>query len=634
MNEDEIPPHLARVPDPDGAGTPGLQERLRAARSGWRFLQAADQPPAQALPAPVPSGAGWLSEVLRPLRPAYLQVIVLAFGVNLLGLLAAVFSLQVYDRVIAKGGMTTLVALVLGMGLAIAFDHGLRRGRATLMQRIGARIEVAVARAVYERLTRLPALELESRPPAFWQTVFRDIELVRGTTAGAAALLVIDLPFLVLTLVLVGFIAWPMLPVALGVMAAFVLLAWRSERVLKTGSEQEKERLMSRDTMLSDLSASRLHLKTLGPSDSMRTRWESHYGRWMEESLARSREMDHYRDVAQGMSTASTVAMTSLGALAILNQLMSMGALIAVNILSGKLVSPLVQLVAQWRSFGQFVAARKRLDDLFALPLDREQSPVALPRPRGVLTMEALHFRYPRMAQDQIHALSGQLGPFGLHAVVGNNGSGKSTLLKLLRGLYTPAAGRVLLDGADLQQFGQRDLSAWIGLLPQQPRLVAGSIRDNIVLGAQGVSDAQILNAARLAGAYDFIVNLPDGFDTDVGEGGQRFSGGQRKRIAIAQTLLNDPPVLLLDEPTSDLDAAAEQAFVATLKALAVDHTVIAVTHSPAVLTQCNGILVLDRGRLAAAGPAREVLPRLGYAPPRPAVVVNHEDKTREAEAA
>ena len=567
--------------------------------------------PATDLPPDLPSG-GWLGEVLRPLRPAYLQVILLAFAVSVIGLFAAVFSLQVYDRVVAKGGYASLVALVTGMVLAIGVEFALRQGRARLMQRMGVRIEVAIARAVYERLTRLPTLELESRPPAFWQTVFRDIELVRTTTTGATALLVIDLPFLALSLMLIGLIALPLLPVALGVMLVFVVLAWRSGRVMTGASEREKERLLSRDTLLADLAASRLHLKAVGPSDSLQVRWEQHYARWMDDSLERSRDMDQYRDIAQGLSVASTVTLTSLGALAILSQMMTMGALIATNILAGKLISPLVQLVAQWRGFGQYQAARKRLDVLFALPLDRERAPVALPRPLGALTLEALHFRYPGTPQDQVSGLSGQLGPFGLHAVVGANGSGKSTLLKLLRGLYGPTAGRVLLDDADLRQFGQRELAAAVGLLSQQPRLMAGSIRDNIVLGATQVSDERIVEATRLAGAYDFIVDLPEGFDTEVGEGGQRFSGGQRKRIAIAQTLLNNPPVLLLDEPTSDLDAVAEQAFVATLRALAQDHTIIAVTHSPVVLMHCNGIVVMDKGRMVAAGPARDILPRLG----------------------
>ncbi len=612
------PPATGPEAAPDAAGPSGPQQVLRRGRAAldWlRFVLATGPAGPAALQAEPVAHGDWLHEVLAPLRPAYLQVVGLAFSVSLLGLLASLFSLQVYDRVIAKGGYTTLAALLAGMVLALVLDHLLRQARALLMQRIGARIEVAVARAVYERVVRLPALALEQRPPAYWQATFRDIELVRSTTAGATALLLIDLPFVLVTLVVVGLVAWPLLPVTLLTMIAFAVLAWRSERVVRRGADADQQRLLSRDTLLADLAASRLQLKSGAPSTLMRERFEAGYARWLEDALQRSHEMDHYRDAAQGMSVAATVISTSVGAVAILNQLMSMGALTAANILTGKLISPMVQLVTQWRSFGQFEAARRRLGELFALPLEAEASAVALPRPAGALRMETLGFRYPGSPVDQVSGLSGQLGPAGLHAIVGTNGSGKSTLLRLLRGLYPAAEGRVLLDGADLGQFGQADRGRWIGLLNQQPRLVAGSIRDNIALGAAVPDDERIVRAARMAGAYDFIVDLPDGFDTDVGEGGARFSGGQRKRIAIAQVLYNDPPVLLLDEPTSDLDSAAEAALIEQLRLLAADHTVVAVTHSPALLRHCNGLMVMDRGRLAAAGPARELLPRMGLQP-------------------
>src|SRR5574343_492178 len=602
------PPATGPEAAPAAAGPSGPQQVLRrgrAALDGLRFVLATGPAGPAALQAEPVAHGDWLHEVLAPLRPAYLQVVALAFSVSLLGLLASLFSLQVYDRVIAKGGYTTLAALLAGMVLALVLDHLLSQARALLMQRIGARIEVAIARAVYERVVRLPALALEQRPPAYWQATFRDIELVRSTTAGATALLLIDLPFVLIILAVVGLVAWPLLPVTLLTMVAFAVLAWRSERVVRRGAEADQQRLLSRDTLLADLAASRLQLKSGAPSALMRERFEAGYARWLEDALQRSHEMDQYRDAAQRMS---------------------MAALTATNILTGKLISPMVQLVTQWRSFGQFEAARRRLGELFALPLEAEASAVSLPRPRGALRMESLGFRYPGSQMDQVSGLSGQLGPAGLHAIVGTNGSGKSTLLRLLRGLYPPGEGRVLLDGADLGQFGQRDRGCWIGLLNQQPRLVAGSVRDNIALGAEVPDDERIVRAARMAGAYDFIVDLPEGFNTDVGEGGARFSGGQRKRIAIAQVLYNDPPVLLLDEPTSDLDSAAEAALIEELRALAADHTVVAVTHSPALLRHCNGLMVMDRGRLAAAGPARELLPRMGLQPapsasPQPAPV-------------
>jgi ATP-binding cassette, subfamily C, bacterial LapB len=557
----------------------------------------------------------WLQEILRPLEGAYKQVMWLALAINFIALFASLFSLQVYDRVIQKGGLVTLVALIIGMVFALALDQILREGRGVLLRRIGVRIEVVIAKLVYQRLTRLPALALEARPPAFWQTMFRDIELIRATTAGGIALLLVDIPFMFVTLILLAFIAWPLVPVMLVILVAFFILSLRSEATLSGGSEQEKRKLMARDAVLADMSASRMHLKYMGPTAAERTQWQSHYGNWLEESLERSAENDKYRDYGQGLSALTTVIVTSVGALAILNQSMSMGALIAANILVGKLVSPLTQLVSQWRSIGQFVSSVKRIDQLFEQSLDRIDTPIAFSAPKGALQMEGLHFKYPGSEADQLSGISGHIGPKGIYAILGNNGSGKSTLLKVLRGLYPPSEGRVLVDGVDMAQLGQKTLSYWVGYLPQQPRLIGGTIKQNIAMGASDPSDEQILQAAKLAGAYDFIIDLPDGFDTDVGEGGSRFSGGQRKRIAIAQTLINDAPILLLDEPTSDLDSMAERSMVESLKSMSEHKTIVVVTHSPAVLNAAKGIVVMDKGRVVTAGSAKDILPKLGISP-------------------
>lgn len=556
---------------------------------------------------------GWLHELLLPLRPAYRQAIMQAFLVNLIALCTAVYTLQVYDRVIGHAGYSTLIALSVAMLIAVCFDYVLRTGRAHLMQRLGVQIEAEIAKRAFARMLTLPTLTLESRPQAYWQTVFRDIELVRSTCSGASALLLIDLPFLLLSLILLGLIAWPLLPVAILTIAAFVILAWRSGKVTRQAAETEREKLVDRDATIAEVAGARLMLKSAGANEAAYVRWERNYVSWMSEALGRSREADHYRDVAFSMTTLNTVVTTGFGAIAILSQLMTMGALISANILAGRMISPLVQLVGQWKQFGQFQAAKKRLDTLFAQPLDRMESGLSLPRPKGTFLIDAATFKYPRSEHNQLHAISGQLGPFGLHAIVGANGSGKTTMLKLLRGLYPPASGRVLLDGADIAQFSQQDLARWIGYLPQQVQLISGTVRENITLAEPGISDELVIAAAKRACAHDFVLNLPDGYATEVGEGGSRFSGGERKRIAIAQVLLRDPPVLLMDEPTADLDRQAEQAFLVTLRELARDHTVIVVTHSMAVLSQCNGILVLEQGQLKAAGPARQILPSLGY---------------------
>ena len=590
------------------------EETRKGVKWGWHFVADPDvqaEHRLQTLPD-AQAQQDWLRELLWPYRNAYRQALALSFAINILGLFAAVYSMQVYDHVVGHAGYSTLAALVIGMAIAIVMDHAFRAGRSLLLQRIGARVEVAMARETLHRMLNLPTLALEGRSAGFWQAVYRDIEIVRATCSGATAMLLVDLPFMVLSLVVVAVLALPLLPVALITIAAFVALAWRSGQVTRGATETEREQLVSRDMVLNELASVRLSLKALGANESVRMRWEDHYARWMNESLARSREADHYRELAHAMTTANSVVTTSLGALAILSQLITMGALIATNMLAGRMVSPLVQLVGQWRTFGQFRAAKKRLDALFAMQEDRCESVISLGRPQGAMRMEGLTFKFPQAENPLLQPISGEIGPCGLHAIVGPNGSGKTTLLKVLRGLYPPSEGRVLIDGADLHQFSQTELAHRIGYLSQTNQLLSTSIRDNIALANPQATDEQIILAAERSCAHNFIIDLPDGYATKVGEGAQRFSAGQTKRIAIAQALLNDPPVLLLDEPTAELDRDSELRFVQTLKELAKDHTIIVVTHSPFLLSHCNGIMVMNKGKMVAAGPATDILPKLG----------------------
>ena len=308
--------------------------------------------------------------------------------------------------------------------------------------------------------------------------------------------------------------------------------------------------------------------------------------------------------------------MTTVGALAILDQQMTMGSLVAANMLSSRLIGPMSQLVGQWRGFVQLRQSVARLDAAFMMPAERRRSGIDMPRPQGHLRLEKLTFRYRPDAAAAIDGIDGQIGSGGLHAIVGRNGSGKSTLLKLLRGLYPAEGGRVLIDGADISQFTRLELARWIGYLPQECTLFAGSVRDNIAIVHPEATDEQIIEAAKLAQVHPFIIDLPDGYASSLAEGGGGLSGGQQQRIALARSLLTTPPVLLLDEPTSNLDGEAEKELAATIRRLAGSCTVIAVTHSPVLLAACDSILVMERGKVAMAGPAMQVLARLRAAPP------------------
>lgn len=568
--------------------------------------------------ATAPQTRMWLRPVLRPLRPLFRQVLAISLFVNVMALAAPVFVLQVYDRVVFHAGLSTLQGLVIGMMLVLAFDFMLRQTRSRAMQSVSLRIDVEVGRALFDKVMALPLRTLESRPTSYWQILFRDLDTVRNTLAGSTAVLVADLPFAVLFLVLVFIIAEPVAVVLLIALALFMALAWLSGRSVAAAAGREKTTQQGRDALMAETIMGRTTIKALALEDHLRPLWEAQQAATIERSMERGTQTDRFVNLGQMMTVATTVAMTGVGALAIINQDMTMGGLVAANMLSGRLLGPLNQLVGAWRTFAGFRQSVERLDALFALHEDRTESKIALSRPKGVLRAEDVTFRYRPEGQPVVDRLSLDIVPGGVTAVMGANGSGKSTLLKLLLGLYTPNEGRVLIDGADIAQFTRRELAAWMGYVPQECVLFDGTIRDNIAQGMPGATDSDILRAAELAGVHSFVVDLPDGYATKVGEAGALMSGGMRQRIAIARALVGDPPVLLMDEPSGSLDRIAEQQLRDALAALGQDRTIVVVSHSPVLLQGCRTILVLDHGRIAVGGPAADVLRHLSQQAAKP----------------
>jgi ATP-binding cassette subfamily C protein LapB len=335
--------------------------------------------------------------------------------------------------------------------------------------------------------------------------------------------------------------------------------------------------------------------------------------------LVRGSRGDTYGNLGLNLSMLVTVAIVSVGALAIIEQQMTIGALIAATMLTARVTAPLNQLVNTWRTYASYRQSVQRLSSAFALAEDRDKTAVKLSRPKGRLTTENLRFGYDPDRPPLLDGISLDVHPGAMLGLVGRNGCGKTTLLKLMQGLYPPSAGRVLLDGADVAQFSRAELAAWIGYVPQECVLFAGSIKENIALAKPDATDEEIVRAATLAGVHPFVIDLPDGYGTEIGESGSRLSGGQRQRIAIARALINDPPALLLDEVTGNLDMQAEVALRDTLVELARDHTVIVVTHSPVLLRACANIIALERGRIVLGGTAKDVLPRIFGGAPRPA---------------
>ena len=558
-----------------------------------------------------PESSAWLKSLLKPLRPIFREVLAMSFFVNMLALAVPIFTLQVYDRVVASGGISTLQGLVVGMFLVLVFDYVLRMARSRIMQTVALRVDVEVGRMLFSKVMALPLRTLESQPGAYWQSLFRDVDTIRNTLSGPSAVLVADLPFAILFLVLIFVIAAPIAWVLLIIVPMFMFVAWRSGNVLAAANKAERETTHSRDSLLAEIIAGRTTIKALALDRAMRPVWEEMHAENIERSIERGGKADSYASLGASLSMLTSISLTTIGALAIMDQRLTVGALIATNMLSGRILGPLNQLVGTWRTYSGFKQARERLSVLFGTPGERLESEVKLDKPNGEITLENVTFSYTEDAHPAVDNVSITMKAGGIHALVGRNGSGKTTMVKIIQGLYEPSQGRVLLDDADLSQFTRAELADWIGYVPQESILFAGSVRDNIIHRVPDADDDAIIKAATAAGAHSFIIDMPDGYATDIGEAGQRLSGGQRQRIAIARALLGNPSVIIMDEPSSSLDCQAEQALRRTITEIGRERTVLIITHSPILLAACDTLIAMDKGKVALAGPAKEILPRM-----------------------
>ncbi len=335
------------------------------------------------------------------------------------------------------------------------------------MQRAALEIDVKVGQALYDKITALPMSELGSRPSAYWQALFRDAETVRNTLSGPTAILMADLPFAVLFLGLILVMATPIAWVLAVILPAFVIIRWRSAKDVGSASDSERKSGFARDTLMSEFISGRSTVRALALDEDIKPIWEARQAETIERSMIRGKQADKYVNLGAGLASFTTVAMTCVGALAIIDLQMTIGALIAANMLSNRVIGPFNQLVGSWRAYARFKQAVGRLSQVFALIEERKEISIAHDRTRGNISIENVRFQY---AQDGVAILENvrlKVRPGGMVAIVGPNGCGKSTLVKIMQGLYQATESRVLPDGANIKQFTRAEMAGWMGYVPQ-----------------------------------------------------------------------------------------------------------------------------------------------------------------------
>lgn len=534
----------------------------------------------------------------------------------------ALYMLQVYDRVLASGNLMTLLMLTLMILGLFALMGALEWVRSQVVIRLGTQMDMRLNQRVYDAAFEA---QLRTGSPAAGQAL-SDLTRLRQFATGNALFAFFDAPwFPVYLFVIFMFSPWLGL-LALGGAVVLMLLAWINQRVshgpLKAASEWSVEATQQASAHLRNSEA----IEAMGMLDTLRERWLAQHTAFLTQQNLASEKTATVSAWSKGVRLALQSLVLGLGAWLAVQGQITAGMMIAGSILMGRVLSPIDQLIGVWKQWSSARLAYQRLEALLQAYPPRPRR-MALPTPTGELSVEQLGACAPGTRRATLANLSFALPAGQVLGVIGPSGCGKSTLARLLVGVWQPVTGKVRLDGADLSQWDKHQLGPHLGYLPQDIQLFAGTIAHNIARFAEVNAD-KVLAAAQMAGVHELILQLPQGYDTVLGDSGAGLSGGQKQRIGLARAVYGLPAVIVLDEPNSNLDDAGEQALLQAITRLkTLKRTLILITHKPNVLTLTDQLLILRDGQLQAFGPTASVLaaPAPGQArPAKPAMNVSY----------
>lgn len=535
--------------------------------------------------------------------------------INLLMLAPAIYMLQVYDRVLASSNQMTLIMLTLMVVGLFAFMGALEWIRSFVVIRLGAQMDMRLNQRVY---TAAFETNLKSGNLAAGQAL-NDLTSLRQFATGNALFAFFDAPWFPVYLAVI-FLFHPWLGLlALAGAVLLMGLAWLNQRVSRAPlAEAGKVSIRATQRATANLRNAEA-IEAMGMLANLRGRWLNEHVEFLRLQNQASEKTAAVSAWSKGVRLGLQSLMLGLGALLAISGEITPGMMIAGSILVGRVLGPLDGVIGAWKQWSSARLAYERLAKLLAECPARSQG-MALPAPQGQLQVERLVAAAPGSRTPVLSNIGFVLEPGEVLGVLGPSGCGKSSLARLLVAAQPALAGKVRLDGADLQQWDKSALGPHIGYLPQDVQLFAGSIAENIARFAE-VDAEQVVAAAQLAGVHELILRLPQGYDTQLGEGGTGLSGGQKQRVGLARALYGLPALIVLDEPNSNLDEEGEKALLAAIEQLKQRRrTLVLITHKPALLSGADKLLVLRGGQMQAFGPAARVLQDLQQAA-RPAPV-------------
>ncbi len=563
-------------------------------------------------PAVIDTARDWFWGTLKENWTIYREVIMATIMINCFALVSTLYIMNVYDRFIPNSAYETLWVLSLGAAIVYCFDFAMKNMRSYFLDIAGRKADVKISAKLFEQLL---GMTLTSRPASagVMASHMREFETIRDFFTSATMTALVDLPFSLFFIIIIAVIAGPMAIIPLVAIPIVMFAGWILQKPMARITKESMHESALKNALLFETITGLETIKTQAAEGHVQRRWEELSEKGSRTTVRSKRVASFALNFSMFIQQITTVAMVIAGVYMISNAMITQGALVGAVMLVGRALGPLSQVAGLLTRFNQSWQSLKHLEDLMRRPVERPTGKHFISKPRidGRIEFRDVIFKYPGQTHPALKGLRFSIEPGEHIGIIGAVGSGKTTLARLLVNLYQPESGAILLDSTDVRQIDPGDLRRSIGAVQQSPNLFYGSVRENITMGHETAPERAVMRAAELAGVMEFLRDSEKGLDTQVGERGEALSGGQRQAVAIARSLLYDPPVLVLDEPTASMDPTSELRLREKLKTLSQGKTTILITHKGAMLDLVDKLILMDRGQIIAFGPRDEIIRRL-----------------------
>ena len=557
----------------------------------------------------------WFIPAIVKYRKFLGEVFVASFVLQLFAVLTPLFTQVVIDKVLVHKGFTTLHILAVGMVTLALFDATLGGLRTYLFAHTTNRIDVGLGAQLFRHVLALPLAYFEARRVGDTVARVRELEHIRQFLTSNSVTVVLDVIFTLVFLIVMWFYSHTLTMVVAASLPLYAILSIAITPSIRARLHEKFNRGAENQSFLVEAISGIQTVKALAVEPPLLRKWEEQLAGYVRASFRATSLITVAGQIAGCIQKITTVAVLWVGAYRVIDGDLSIGQLIAFNMLSAQVTGPLLRLVNLWQEFQQVGISVQRLGDVLNTQPEPSYKPnrTTLPQVAGHVIFEEVTFRYRPDASEVLRKVSFSVAPGKVIGIVGRSGSGKSTIAKLIQRLYVPERGRILVDNVDLAQVDPAWLRRQVGVVLQENFLFNSSVRDNIALADPGLGMESVIQAAQLAGAHEFILELPDGYDTVVGEHGCSLSGGQRQRIAIARALVANPRILIFDEATSALDYESEAVIQKNMAHICQGRTVFIIAHRLSTVRPAHRIYVVERGEIVEEGAHEDLIRANGF---------------------